>query len=204
MGLGSFPTTRPTRRNASDSAIPIYGRSAPCQPRGLTYIEAQGMVRWSWYEGQFSWLKILIWVSPVSALIGLVAVVVGIVTAAWYVVVLGAIQTLFFCVLMGIVPNWMWNEKKQYAISVARLKSKEAARMWERVEPHFHFYAKDVFFETSYGAKSLKVLRDGTIEVHGCHNDAGDGSDLDMFGDMADMAAEITDTSAPTELPSAF
>lgn len=78
---------------------------------------------------------------------------------------------LFGVGLMAFFLNWKWNADKQLAYQIARGKSVQAKEMWMVVDEMFHYQAKDTFFETRYGGKTLRVLRDGSIEVQGCHDD---------------------------------
>ena len=136
--------------------------------------------------------------SVVSLVIGVFVLAIGIMTETWYVAALGGLQLLVFGPLVAILPNWMWNASKQTAISNARFKSLEASQLWAKVDPIFHYQAKDLYFETSYGGKTLKVLRDGTIEMHGAHTDEEDeedegGDEEDEGGLDDDMEALVTD-----------
>ena len=83
----------------------------------------------------------------------------------------GLILLLFGAPAFFLFLNWKFNADKQMAYRIARGKSVTAIELWSTVDDLFQYQAKDTFFETRYGGKTLRVLRDGTIEVAGCHDD---------------------------------
>jgi len=84
--------------------------------------------------------------------------------------------------------TWLWNMNKQDAYSLALGKRIEAEKLWASVDPAQRFLAKDTFYQTQYGGKTLRVLRDGTIEVEGGHKD---NTDFDWrAGKLAASAVE--------------
>ncbi|CAB9531392.1 expressed unknown protein [Seminavis robusta] len=186
----STPTTAQTPASGSGGTnIPLFGRPAACHPIGFTNIKQAGLVEWSWQNGAFSWLRLFMWLFAGTLLVGVFVLLVGAVTRKWYTIVVGCLL-----VILGLphftIKNWLWNANKQVAISQARFKSNEAEQMWINVDPAFHYQAKDLYFETSYGGKTLKVLRDGTIEEHGAHNDVA----VDEVPDLQDAAEFAMDT----------
>ncbi|CAB9517998.1 expressed unknown protein [Seminavis robusta] len=159
--------------NGDKTKIPLFGQPASCRGVGVTYAQQKGVVEWSWCP-QWSWLRLFKWTTSISLVVGIFVLASGVVADRWYVTTLGIILIVFACPVVAILSNWVWNANKQHAFRQARFKSKEAELMWQQVDPLFHYQAKDTYYETTYGGKVLKVLRDGTIEINGQHNDFDD------------------------------
>lgn len=147
--------------------IPPFGIPAPCPPIQHP-LSKDGMVAWSWFPA-WSWLAILLVISSLLMIFGLVLTIVRILSAGLPMLFIGAIATF-------VLGNWKWNADKQMAYQLARGKSVQAIELWTEIDEMFYYQAKDTFFETRYGGKTLRVLRDGTIEIQGCHNDVDTGA----------------------------
>lgn len=155
------------------TSLPSYGTAAPCPPMKHP-LAKNGTIAWSWFPA-FSWLKILVTMSFVLVLIGVIVAV--------FRVIIGIVIILFGVVGFVFFLNWKWNADKQLAYQLARGKSVQARELWVAVDEMFHYQAKDTFFETRYGGKTLQVLRDGSVEVHGNHDD-----DVDTISGAAKVA----------------
>jgi len=171
------PTHRPKKK------IPKYGKPAPCKPIGFPHASKDEEVKWAWIP-EWSNLAILLIVVSLLFALGFILLLLGAARSNGGIIAVGVILFIATGPFLCILPNWMWNARKQEAHSHARFKSIEAESLWTTVGPQFRYQAKDLYFETGYGGKRLKVLRDGTIEVHGSHNDIGEGGgEGDVGGD---------------------
>jgi hypothetical protein len=118
--------------------------------------------------------------------IGIISIVFISPPAGISVLVIGALAFFIFL-------NWKFNADKQMAYRIARGKSIAAMELWSTVDDMFHYQAKDTFYETKYGGKTLRVLRDGTIEIMGSHEDlnVGINSSKVVASSGADFAANV-------------
>jgi hypothetical protein len=178
--------------------IPAFGKEAPCKAAMYPNAKEDGPVSWGWCPC-CSWLLLIMFVAIFMFVLGLSWIREG---AFWGDESL-FLRGCFFLLFFGIVPIivllfWRWNALKQDAYSLARGKSIQAKELWKTVDPMFHYQAKDTFCETQYGGKTLRVLRDGTIEMIGLHNgfeSAFGGGGYEAGGHEGTAAADTTDLS---------
>jgi hypothetical protein len=180
--------------------IPAWGKEAPCKAAMFPYAKDDGAVSWGWCPC-CSWLLLILYVALVMCALGLSWINLAFVGYYFD----GGLfnRGLFFFFVLGVVPIialliWRWNALKQDAYSLARGKSIQAKELWKTVDPMFHYQAKDTFCETRYGGKTLRVLRDGTIEMIGLHNafeSAFGGGGYEAGGQEGTEAADTTDGS---------
>jgi hypothetical protein len=130
--------------------------------------------------------------------VGLLMLVLGALGGGNVILGFGVIFFLFGLVAVFLFGNWKWNSDKQFAYRIVRWKRMQALELWKKIDPICAFRAKDLFFETRYGGKTLKVLRDGTIEVHGVHctiGTTGEMGDVMMDG-MGDATGSVGGSGA--------
>jgi membrane-bound ClpP family serine protease len=133
------------------------------------------MIGWSWCPA-FSWLYVLLVLAIIILFIGIILAIVGASGGGTGATISGVIMIIIGVIALFVLGNWKFNADKQMAYQIARGKSVQAMEMWVMVDEMFQYQAKDTFFETKYGGKTLRVLRDGTIEIQGCHNDVDVGA----------------------------
>lgn len=192
------PTHGPIKRVDSEEEMccgefPRFNAPAECRPTKHP-LAKEGMIQWAWCP-TFSWLRVIFITSWLLTALGLVMIVagafgnVGLLIAGIIFFIGGIIMTFIFGV-------WKWNADKQGAYKIARGKRVEAMALWKDIDPQFHYQAKDKFYETRYGGKVLRVLRDGTIEIEGTHRNAGGSVEAleaatKMSGNAAEMASNV-------------
>jgi hypothetical protein len=194
-----FTMMNPAQYPTKKKKIPQFGKPAPCKPTRFPLEKQSGLVSWAWCPS-WSWLMLVVLVVMFIAFLGFFFFLSGIIIGSGAMIGLGLLMTIVGCPALCGVFNWIWNAQKQQAYGYARFKSIEAEALWKNVDPQFYYQAKDVFFTTRYGGKTLTVLRDGTIEVHGVHNavSGGDGS-----GDGGDDGGANEGTDAVDQTASA-
>jgi hypothetical protein len=165
------------------TSLPPYGSPAECPPQEHP-LAKPGVIAWSWFPA-WSWLKVFLLLSVVLMAIGIIVIVFSI-AAGVIVLIIGALAFFIFL-------NWKFNADKQMAYRIARGKSITAMQLWSTVDDLFQYQAKDTFYETKYGGKTLRVLRDGTIEIMGSHEnlDVGINSSKVVASSGADFAANV-------------
>lgn len=166
-------TTPPTESVKSHSCcgdLPTFGAQAECPPRYFPRAK-EGAIEWAWFP-EWSWLRILLTLCVIIKLVGLILLIQGALSFNGGGLIAGGMVLLLvgFGGLFATL-NWRWNAQKQEAYKLARGKRVEALALWKTVDPQSSHLAKDTFFQANYGGKALVVLRDGTIEVHGSHED---------------------------------
>eukprot|EP00179_Madagascaria_erythrocladioides_P011411 CAMPEP_0198365364 /NCGR_PEP_ID=MMETSP1450-20131203/154137_1 /TAXON_ID=753684 ORGANISM="Madagascaria erythrocladiodes, Strain CCMP3234" /NCGR_SAMPLE_ID=MMETSP1450 /ASSEMBLY_ACC=CAM_ASM_001115 /LENGTH=182 /DNA_ID=CAMNT_0044072815 /DNA_START=79 /DNA_END=627 /DNA_ORIENTATION=+ len=176
--------------------FPPYGKPSQCAPTPITEAP-EGMVSWAWFP-EFKLLTALYILSYVVMVTGLLVIIFG--RGSWAGIVLGLIFILGGIVMFWIFGNWKWNADKQSAIMVARGKRVQALDLWQQCEPMFSYQAKDTFFSTRYGGKTLVVLRDGTIEVHGGHADVS-VNNTSVALKSVDNVVAVENMAADTRVP---
>lgn len=171
--------------------VPTFGASAKCPPQPPPYAK-EGAIKWAWFP-EWSWLRILKITCLFVAVIGLLLLIGGAISSNAGLIAGGVVLLLIGAIGFYVVFIWMWNAGKQEAYRLARGKRVEAVALWENVDPQFSYVAKDAFFETAYGGKTLRVLRNGTIEMHGYHRNTETGLSAGMGMSSAFAAAGMSD-----------
>lgn len=171
--------------------VPVFGKPAPCKPIPFPQATLDGEVSWAWCPG-FSWLRLAFFailglgvIFPFLFLVGLT-----IRRISW--ILWGFFGSIIICSVLVVQFTWIWNASKQGAYKAARFKSLEADELWKKVDPQFHYYAKDTYYQTYYGGKELRVLSDGSIEMHGQHNLFNGGGDNALEGAAEGIAGQAT------------
>jgi hypothetical protein len=176
--------------------FPKIGAQSRCPPKKIPDAKV-GAIDWAWWP-DFSWLKVILYTFVFVTFLGLLMLVVGALGGGNGILAFGVIFFLFGLVAVFLFGNWKWNSDKQFAYSTVRWKRMQALELWKKIDPICAFRAKDLFFETRYGGKTLKVLRDGTIEVHGVHctiGTTGEMGDVMMDG-MGDATGSVGGSGA--------
>lgn len=188
-----------TRAEASDhqnTMPPCYGQSSACKPVDFP-LAKNGKISWSWCP-TFSWLKqlliLIIFIGAAGVALIILAGIGFIFMPSQFIV--GIVLFILGFVMTPVMLNWKYNADRFMAIKIARGKSVQAMELWERVDDMFLYQAKDTFFQTRYGGKTLRVLRDGTIEIEGTHRDmivgSGDITKVDMGAAVEASATAAT------------
>jgi hypothetical protein len=176
----NLPTGASNKPSQQTMSIPKYGAAAPCKPTKPSVASQAGVVKWAFCPNNFSLLDLVLVISLIVILVG---VVIAAVSPSAKVV--GIILIFVGFIGIPITINWKWNANKQLAYKLARGKSREQVKLWAQADATFAFMAKDPIFETRYGGKLMTVLRDGTIEVQGQHDDIDSG---DAMADAMESA----------------